>query len=309
MIASGKNETRASGEWLPMKIGFVGLGAMGMPMAENLVKKQFSVAGFDVRAESVSAFAAKGGKASSSANEAALGADVLILMVVNSTQAEAILFDDDVLAAMPKDSIIVLMATCAPSSVKKIAQQVEAGGRHLVDAPVSGGIRGAQSGTLTIMAAAPQPFYERVLPILQVLGDKLYHIGEEPGQGAAVKTVNQLLCGVHIAVAAEAFALAEKAGIDGKLALEILGGSAAGSWMLNNRGPRMFETDPAVASAVDIFVKDLGIVADAGRALKAPLPIASAALQMFLAASAMGLGTRDDSQVVQAYRHIAGLQN
>ena len=172
----------------------------------------------------------------------------------------------------------------------------------------TGGTIGAKGGTLTIMAAAPKALFDKLHPVLFTLGDKLFHVGEEPGQGAAVKTVNQLLCGVHIAVAAEAFALAEKAGIDGKLALEILGGSAAGSWMLNNRGPRMFEEEPIVASAVDIFVKDLGIVVDAGRASKTPLPIASAALQMFLAASAMGLGAKDDSQVVEAYRHIAGLK-
>jgi 3-hydroxyisobutyrate dehydrogenase len=157
------------------------------------------------------------------------------------------------------------------------------------------------------MASAPDPVFARFRPVLAALGDKLFHVGQEPGQGAAVKTVNQLLCGVHIAVAAEAVALAEKAGIDGKLALEILGGSAAASWMLNNRGPRMFETDPQVASAVDIFVKDLGIVADAGRASKTHLPIAAAALQMFVAASAMGLGGKDDSQVVEVYRRMAGL--
>ena len=289
-------------------IGFVGLGAMGMPMAENLVKKQYSVTGFDVRPESIRTFEGLGGKGAPTAAGAAQGADVLIVMVVNASQAESVLFDAGALEALAPGGTVVLMATCAPSAVKAISARVEATGRYLIDAPVSGGTVGAKGGTLTIMAATPKALFDRLHPILFTLGDKLFHVGEEPGQGAAVKTVNQLLCGVHIAVAAEAFALAEKAGIDGKLALEILGGSAAASWMLNNRGPRMFEDEPIVASAVDIFVKDLGIVVDAGRASKTPLPIASAALQMFLAASAMGLGAKDDSQVVEAYRQIAGLK-
>ena len=291
-----------------MKIGFIGLGAMGMPMAENLIKKQYSVTGFDVRPESVSTFEALGGKGAATAAQAAANADVLIVMVVNAAQAESVLFDAGALDAMASAGIVVLMATCAPSAVKSIAARIAATGRHIIDAPVSGGIIGAKGGTLTIMASAPKPIFDQFHAVLTTLGDKLFHVGEEPGQGAAVKTVNQLLCGVHIAVAAEAIALAEKAGIDGKLALEILGGSAAASWMLNNRGPRMFEEEPMVASAVDIFVKDLGIVVDAGRSSKTPLPIASAALQMFLAASAMGLGLKDDSQVVEAYRQIAGLK-
>ena len=291
-----------------MKIGFIGLGAMGMPMAENLIKKQYSVTGFDVRPESVSTFEALGGKGAATAAQAAANADVLIVMVVNAAQAESVLFDAGALDAMASAGTVVLMATCAPSAVKSIAARIAATGRHIIDAPVSGGIIGAKGGTLTIMASAPKPIFDQFHAVLTTLGDKLFHVGEEPGQGAAVKTVNQLLCGVHIAVAAEAIALAEKAGIDGKLALEILGGSAAASWMLNNRGPRMFEEEPMVASAVDIFVNDLGIVVDAGRSSKTPLPIASAALQMFLAASAMGLGLKDDSQVVEAYRQIAGLK-
>jgi 3-hydroxyisobutyrate dehydrogenase len=122
-----------------------------------------------------------------------------------------------------------------------------------------------------------------------------------------VKTVNQLLCGVHIAAAAEALALAQKAGVDPALCLHIVGGSAAASWMLNNRGPRMLEDDPDVVSAVDIFVKDLGLVLDTGRTTKSALPLAAAAHQLFLAASANGLGAKDDSQVVRLYRRLAGI--
>jgi 3-hydroxyisobutyrate dehydrogenase len=169
---------------------------------------------------------------------------------------------------------------------------------------VSGGVGGATSGTLTIIASAPDRTYSRAEPHLKTMGSKLTRVGDRPGQGAMVKTINQLLCGVHIAVAAEAMALAEKAGLDTKLLLGIYGESAASSWMLNNRGPRMIADHPEVMSAVDIFVKDLGIVLDAGRTAKMPLPLSAFAHQLFLAASGMGYGRADDSQVIEAYRAL-----
>jgi len=285
-------------------IAFVGLGAMGAPMAENLVRKQFRVTGFDMRAEARAALAAAGGHEAGSAKEAAQGADALVLMVVNAAQARSVLFDAGALDALAPDATVILMATCPPGEAEAIAAEVTKTGRHFIDAPVSGGINGARNATLTIMVGAPGESFARAKPVLDALGDKVFHVGEKAGQGATVKTVNQLLCGVHIAVAAEALSLAEKAGIDGSLLFEIMGGSAASSWMLKDRGPRMQEPDPVVASAVDIFVKDLSIVLDAGRAAKTALPLAAAAHQMFLAASGLGHGGRDDSQVVRAYRAL-----
>ena len=284
-------------------VAFVGLGAMGLPMAETLVKKQFRVVGFDVRREAVEKLEAAGGHGASSAREAATGASALVLMVVNADQAEQVLFGDaGTLDVLAPDATVTLMATCAPTRVADIAKRVEATGRSFVDAPVSGGIPGATTGTLTIMAAAKSPVFEKAKPMLSAMGSKLFHLGEKPGQGSAMKTVNQLLAGVHIAVAAEGIALAEREGIDPALAVEILSGSAASSWMLQHRGPRMVADDGKVASALDIFVKDLGIVLDAGRSSKIGLPLAAAAHQLYLAASAAGLGSRDDSQVIEFYR-------
>ncbi|PSC03452.1 NAD(P)-dependent oxidoreductase [Alsobacter soli] len=291
-----------------MIVGFVGLGAMGLPMAQNLVRRQFRVRGFDMRREAVDALAQAGGVAAGSAREAAEGADALVLMVVNAAQAEAVLFDASALEALAPGATVIVMATCPPAAAKALAERVAATGRSFVDAPVSGGVVGAIAGTLTIMASAPKAVFEGAKPVLSALGDKLFHVGEEPGQGSAVKTVNQLLCGVHIAAAAEGLALAEKAGIDGRIFLEILGGSAASSWMLKDRGPRMLEDEPRVTSAVDIFVKDLGIVLDAGRASKSATPLAAVAHQFFLSASAQGLGGKDDSQVVEVYRALAGMK-
>jgi L-threonate 2-dehydrogenase len=285
-------------------VGFIGLGAMGLPMAKNLAGRGFSVRGFDMRPQVVEALTQAGGQPAASVAEAATGADALVLMVVNAAQAEAILFTDGALAALPGNGVVILMATCPPSAVEAIATRVLAAGRRFLDAPVSGGIVGAEAATLTIMAAAPQATFEAARPVLDALGDKVFHVGVEPGQGAMVKTVNQLLCGVHIAVTAEALSLAAKVGVDLDVMLGILSGSSASSWMLKNRGPRMLQTDPEVTSAVDIFVKDLGIVLEAGRDVKAALPLAALAHQMFLAVSGQGGGADDDSQVIRAYRAL-----
>jgi L-threonate 2-dehydrogenase len=285
-------------------VGFIGLGSMGLPMARNLAGRGFPVRGFDVRPEALSALAESGVTPAASVTEAAAGADALVLMVVNAAQAEAVLFADGALAALPEDGLVILMATCPPGAVESIAARVLAAGRRFVDAPVSGGVVGAEAATLTIMAAAPAATFEAARPVLEILGDKVFHVGERPGQGAMAKTVNQLLCGVHIAVAAEAFSLAAKAGVDLEVMLTILSGSAASSWMLRDRGPRMLQPDPVVTSAVDIFVKDLGIVLEAGRDAKAALPLAALAHQLFLAASGQGGGADDDSQVIRAYRAL-----
>ena len=199
-----------------------------------------------------------------------------------------------------------MTATCAPEAVRAIAARIAAAGRRLVDAPVSGGTAGAAAASLSIMAACDDALYAEVADVLGAVGSKLFHVGQEPGQGAAMKVVNQLLCGAHIVVAAEALALAAAMGIDRQTALEITRGSAASSWMLGDRGPRMLEAEPAVSSAVDIFVKDLGLVLEAGRDCKAALPMAAVAHQMFLASSGRGDGARDDSQVVRGYDLLNG---
>lgn len=287
------------------RIAFIGLGAMGRPMAANLVKAGHGVTGYDVNAAALDWLKDVGGTPAPSARQAAEGAEALVLMVVNADQAEAVLFDEGALDALAPHALVILSATCAPARAAAIADKVAATQRRFVDAPVSGGVVGAEAGALTIMASAPKADFDAVEPLLRVMGSRLHHVGLKPGDGAMVKTINQLLCGVHIAAAAEALALGERAGLDTAMLLEIFGASAAGSWMLNNRGPRMLMDDPPVTSAVDIFVKDLGIVLDAGRASRAPLFLAAAAHQLFLAASGLGLGKADDALVIEAYRALA----
>jgi L-threonate 2-dehydrogenase len=287
-------------------VAFVGLGAMGLPMTRALLARGFAVRGTDIRATARDALTEAGGVACASAADAAAGADSLLLMVVNAAQAEAALFDGGALEALPQNGIVVLMATCPPSAVEAIAARVLATGRRFVDAPVSGGVAGANAARLTIMAAAPTDSFAAIRPVLAALGERIFHVGETPGQGAVVKTVNQLLCGAHIAVAAEGLALAEKLGVDGRMLLEVMSGSSAASWMLSDRGPRMLEAAPEVTSAIDIFVKDLGIVLQAGRDARAALPMAALAHQLFLAAAGRGDGAADDSQVIGSYRLLNG---
>ena len=289
-----------------MNIAFVGLGSMGTPMARNLVKAGFRVSGYDTNPQALAALQGYGGHPAASAAEAAAGTDALILMVVNAAQAEAVLFDAGALDALKPSGVVVLMATCAPGSVQALAKRVSDTGRRFLDAPVSGGTAGAGAATLTIMAAGDDAALDLVRPALRAMGDKVFHVGTAPGQGAVVKTVNQLLCGLHIAAAAEGLSLAAKVGVDPEIILEILGGSAASSWMLRDRGPRMMQADPDVSSAVDIFVKDLGIVLEAGREAKAALPLAAVAHQLFVAASGRGDGSADDSQVIRSYRALNG---
>ncbi|MDR3524635.1 MAG: NAD(P)-dependent oxidoreductase [Acetobacteraceae bacterium] len=288
------------------KIGFVGLGAMGLPMARNLAKSQFNVRGFDLRPGAAATLIEVGGESADSAAAACAGADAVMLMVVSLPQAESVLFDAGALDALAPGAVVIVSATCPPEGVVTLARRVEATGRLFVDAPVSGGVVGAESGSLTIMASGSDAAFELAMPVLNKVGGKIVRVGSEPGQGATAKAVNQLMCGVHIAVAAEALSLAEKLGLDMDAMFDIVSGSAAGSWMLSNRGPRMLQADPPVTSAVDIFVKDLTIVLEAGHGAKTALPLAAVAHQLFLSVSGRGLGAIDDSQVIRAYRSLQG---
>ncbi|MBR3371289.1 MAG: NAD(P)-dependent oxidoreductase [Rhodobacteraceae bacterium] len=287
-------------------IAFIGLGAMGSAMAHNLVQAAFTVTGFDLNKDALAALVRSGGQAADSAAAAARDADVLILMVVNMDQAKAVLFDQGALAALPAHASVCLMATCPPAAVRDLAKQVCATGRGFVDCPVSGGVAGARDASLTIMVGAPAPDLDAVRPVLAALGARIFHVGPNAGQGASVKAINQLLCGVQLVAAAEALALGEREGVDTNVLLDILQGSSASSWMLSDRGPRMLQDAPEVTSAVDIFVKDMTIALDAGRAAKMGLPLASVAMQLFAAESGAGGGRNDDSQVIRAYRRMNG---
>jgi 3-hydroxyisobutyrate dehydrogenase len=289
-----------------MRVGFIGLGAMGVPMALNLLKAGHVVRGFDVRTGATDGLVQAGGLAATSAADAAKDAELLWLMVVSGEQAESVLFEHGAAAALPKGAIVAMGCTQAPAHAARTAERLTAMGLNVLDAPVSGGTKGANAAALTIMCSGDADTLQRARPVLDAMGSRVFDCGRVSGMGSTAKMINQLLCGVHIAAAAEAMHLAERAGVSTKTMHAIIGVSAGNSWMWGDRGPRMMMDDPPVTSAVDIFVKDLGIVLGEGRALKAGLPLSAAAMQMFLAASGLGHGAADDSQVIRAYRALNG---
>jgi 3-hydroxyisobutyrate dehydrogenase len=294
-----------------MRIAFIGLGAMGVPMAVNLAKAGYHVTGFDVRIGAAEPLVAAGGHAAASAAEAARGADLLWLMVVSGEQAEAVLFEHGAAASLRSgnaNAIVVAACTQPPALAKKTSERLHAMGLQMLDAPVSGGVAGARAAGLTVMVSGAEAALDRARPVFDAVGKRIFDVGRDAGMGSTAKMINQLLCGVHIAAAAEAMHVAERAGVSKATMHEIISVSAGNSWMWGDRGPRMMMDDPPVTSAVDIFVKDLGIVLGQGTQMRQGLPLAAAAMQMFLAASGLGHGAADDSQVIRAYRALNGAQ-
>lgn len=290
-------------------VGFIGLGAMGLGMARRLVGQGFSVHGFDLNPAAGQALVAAGGQSAESAAAAAQVANILILMVVSSEQVEAVLFGaGDVAAALPSGSLVIMCSTVKPEFSRQTAARLNERGFDVLDAPVSGGVIKVAAGELSIMASGSPRAFTKAEAVLAALATRVYRLGDECGQGSTVKMVNQLLAGVHIAAAAEAMALGVRAGVDPQELYEVISNSAGSSWMFQNRVPHMLAGDYTPLSAVDIFVKDLGIVLETGKELRFPLPLSATAHQLFLMAAAAGFGRQDDAAVVKVFEQLAGIQ-
>ncbi len=290
------------------KVCVIGLGSMGLGIAGSLLRGGFSVVGCDVTASARDAFAALGGTVAEGPAAAAKGCDVVISVVVNATQTEAVLFGDGgAAAALAPGAVIVSCATMAPDAARNFEARAQGLGLGYLDAPISGGAVRAAAGEMTIMASGPPETFDRVRPVLTCIAAKVYELGDVAGIGAAFKIVNQLLAGVHIAAACEAITFAKAMGLDIARVYEVITASAGNSWMFENRVPHILDGDYAPRSAVDIFTKDLGIVTDIGRGLKFPTPVASMALQMFVMTAAAGMGRDDDASVARMIAGLAGL--
>jgi 3-hydroxyisobutyrate dehydrogenase/putative dehydrogenase len=284
-----------------MRIGWLGLGAMGAPMAACLVAGGYAVTGYDIDPARTASLAGLGGTAAGSPDEAAAGADVVFVMVATAPQMA------DVLAAIEPalgaGTVVVLMATVGPEAVAAAADRLAARGVPVVDAPVSGGTARAATGDLLIMVGAEPAALAPVAPLLDTLARDAPVVGSRPGDGQRMKLVNQLLCGVHIAAAAEALAFAEAAGMDPRACWETVRHGAAASFMLDDRGERMLaDTHDDVRSALDIFVKDMGLVLETARSRGFEAPLAAAAEQRYRTGSAAGLGRQDDSVLIDVAR-------
>jgi 3-hydroxyisobutyrate dehydrogenase len=278
---------------------------MGLGMARSLRNAGYDVGVHDLRAEVAADFAAGGGTAFDSPGELAAAVDVLVGVVVNAAQVESVLFGAGGAAdRLRPGAVFVMCSTVDPAWSAELEGRLAAMGVLCLDAPISGGAARAATGELTMMTSGSAAAYELAGPVLDAMSSTVHRLGESAGLGSKVKIVNQLLAGVHIAAAAEAMALGIKAGVPAEALYEVITNSAGNSWMFENRMAHVLAGDYTPLSAVDIFVKDLGLVLDAARPERFPLPLAATAHQMFLQASASGLGAEDDSAVIKIFPGI-----
>jgi putative dehydrogenase len=286
-------------------VGLIGLGAMGSGMAQSLRRAGHSVHVYDVRREAAEAFAKDGGVACASLAGLGAACDVVVSVVVNAAQTEAVLFGQEGCAAhMKPGSVFVMCSTVDPNWSVALEARLEGLGLRYIDAPISGGAAKAASGQMTMMTAGKPEAFAVAEPFLNAMAGKVYKLGDSAGAGSQVKIINQLLAGVHIAAAAEAMALGLREGVNAEALYEVITNSAGNSWMFENRMAHVLAGDYTPLSAVDIFVKDLGIVLDVARASKFPLPLSSTAHQMFMQASTAGFAKEDDSAVIKIFPGI-----
>ena len=286
-------------------VGVIGLGAMGLGVARSLLRAGFRAHACDVRREVLAAFAAEGGIACATPAELGAACEVVLTLVVNAEQTEAVLLGEHGAAgAMRAGSVVIASSTVAPEFAESLAARLEAMGIGMIDAPVSGGAAKAASGQMTVMAAGAPQNFAKVEDVFKAIAQKVYRLGDAPGAGSKVKMINQLLAGVHIAAAAEAMAMGIRSGADPAVLYDVICNSAGSSWMFQNRVPHILAGDYTPLSAVNIFVKDLGIVLDTAKKAAFPLPLTAAAHQMFLAAAADGRGGEDDAAVVKNFPGI-----
>ena len=285
--------------------GVIGLGAMGGGMAQSLRRAAYPLHVFDVRPEVALAFAEKGATACASLAELGAACDVVVSVVVNAAQTESVLFGPGgCAAAMRPGSVFVMCSTVDPGWSMVLEKRLTDLGLLYIDAPISGGAAKAASAEMTMMTSGAPAAYAVAEPVLNAMAAKVYRLGNTAGAGSKVKIINQLLAGVHIAAAAEAMALGLREGVDPAALYEVITHSAGNSWMFENRMAHVLAADYTPLSAVDIFVKDLGIVLDMARASKFPLPLSSTAHQMFMQASTAGFAKEDDSAVIKIFPGI-----
>jgi 3-hydroxyisobutyrate dehydrogenase len=281
---------------------------MGYGAAISARRRGFSTMGLDISPANIKRFTDTGGKIASDIAALTAECDAFLILVVNAAQTEAVLFGENGLVAHAKPgSVIIAAATVDPSLPPVWEKQLNERGLHFIDGPVSGGAVKAEAGEMTIMASGKPEAFAVAHDVLEAYAGKVYRLGDHAGPGSTVKMVNQHLAGVHIAAACEAMALGIKAGADPHQLYEVICNSAGMSWMFQNRVPHILAGDYTPLSAVNIFVKDLGIVLDAAQKLTMALPLASSAHQLYLGASGAGFGQQDDSAVIKLYAQMTGI--
>ena len=290
-----------------MKMAVIGLGSMGYGMAASLLRGGHEVHGFDVNAKATERFRASGGSSGEMAQIAG-ALDAVVVVVLNAPQTETVLFGEGgVVAGLSSGSVVLACATVPPEFARRMELQCAEAGVLYIDAPISGGSVKAAAGKLSVMASGAPEAFEAGAPVLEACAETVFRLGDAAGAGSAMKAVNQLLAGVHIAAMAEAMTFGMTQGIAPEDFVKVIPLCAGTSWMLENRAPHIVDGDYTPHSAVDIWPKDLGIVLDIARGAKFGAPLTAAALQQFVAASGSGFGREDDAAVAKVYARNAGL--
>lgn len=287
-------------------VGVIGLGSMGMGAACSCIRAGLSTYGADLNPKALETLKQAGAvEVSDNASSFAAKLNALLVLVVNANQVKQVLFGDNGVARhLNPGTVVMVSSTISAADAQQIEKELAEHQLIMLDAPVSGGAVKAANGEMTVMASGSAQAFDKIAPVLDAVAGKVYRIGEAIGLGATVKIVHQLLAGVHIAAGAEAMALAARAGIPLDVMYDVVTNAAGNSWMFENRMRHVVDGDYTPHSAVDIFVKDLGLVTDTAKALHFPLPLASTAFNMFTSASNAGFGKEDDSAVIKIFSGI-----
>ena len=290
-----------------LTIGVIGLGSMGYGIAQSVLHAGHKTYGFDVAATQQERFTSEGG-AVGKLTDVAKELDAAIVAVLNSTQTENVLFGDEgVVSRMKAGSVVIACATVPPDFARDMEKRCNAADVHYLDAPISGGAAKAAQGCLSVMASGTPLAFAAAKPVLDATAETVFELGDSAGSGSAMKSVNQMLAGAHIAMMAEAITFGMTQGVEPQQFLDVISKCAGTSWMLENRAPHIIDGDYTPRSSVDIWPKDLGIVLDIAKSAKFSAPITAIVLQQFLAASGAGLGREDDAAVAKIYARNSNL--
>ena len=287
-------------------VGFIGIGTMGREMAINLAKAGHRVTAYDVRPEAPRALAEFGIRAAASIAEAAATADIVVTMLPDTPDVEAVVYGEGGLRANPPEGrLVVDMSTIAPEAVRRMHADLAQAGVAFVDAPVSGGPLGAKNATLSIMAGGDAPAFAKAQPFFAGMGTTITHVGA-PGAGQTVKLCNQLICGINIQAICEALALGRASGVDLQQLRKVLLGGSAASWMLDKLGSQMIEGDASAGFRIDLMLKDLRLVAQQAQAKNVPLPATALVTTQYLDARAHGEGGNGNQALFRVYDRMSG---
>lgn len=289
-------------------VGFIGLGIMGRGMAHNLLRAGFAVCVWNRTAERMAPLLEAGATAGDNPADVAAQTDIIITCVSDTPDVEAVILGENgVLEGARPGALVIDMSTISPQATRDIADRLAAKAVHMLDAPISGGSEGAARGTLSIMVGGDAAQYERALPVLQAMGQTITHVGPA-GAGQMVKLVNQILVVVTMQAVGEALLFAQAGGLDLAKTLTAVAGGAAGSWMLNNRGPQVMQRDWRPGFTIDLQQKDLRLVLEAADQLGVPLPGTALVFQFYRSLQQQGLGAEGNHALVKALENLAGFE-